>query len=360
MNKLNIFLLDDNTKINTKSETKKINDIKVQDNVLSVSPNEIKERKIKTILKNKNVNNFKTISLENDLTLNAHMDNHLFVSTEDDYNSYKVAILCCGKYQKIAYAQCPAHLFKSLHPEAERVYIIYICEKEESAKFIAEYFIRTAEITEEQYKEAKENINVDGYADHSFINQCGINENYPSYNKTTLPIYIHLTSHYGLEKQYSVLININNYEKYKNQIEDLLENVLNNVPYKEIADYGFSYEISFSFINYELVYDVVKAVQDFAKENIHPLTEVKEAICLKHGDTSVTYEKLPLSNICPGMMLPVVIDDRVFPTKITGIKDYEADSEDIFDKFLQDGKGLEIEDLHNYVVNHILVPDNKK
>lgn len=354
MNKLNMFLLDDCTKVNANSSKISISGLKIKDNVLSISPSGIENKTIKTTVINDSITHIKKIELISKDCLYPSVDNKLFVSTEDNYDTYKVVVLCSGKYQKIVYGKCPTLLFSSLHPEADRIYIIYASDNEELAKFTAEYFINNANITKEQYEEAKKIVKVDGYSDHSFLQQYDIDENYPDYDKTNLPMYICLTTNYKSEKEHSVLIVMNNYEKFAKETEDLIEEVLNVVPYKEIDYYKNSCEITFSSSNYEFIYNVAKAVKNFSIKNIHPKTTLYERLYVENEDSAKTYKKLPVSNICIGMALPVLIENEIISFEVKSNNDYNDISASTFQK----GKGLEIEDTHLYLINDIVVPDN--
>lgn len=358
MSKLNIFSNNDNTEISTMTDSKKIKHIDIKDTVISASYIGLEEKAVKTTVEKDNMENAKELVLFNNLSLITETDNKLFVSTEDDYESYKVVVLCCGKYQKITYAQCPAHLFKSMYPEIDKVYILDVSQKEELAKFAADYFINKANLTEEHYAEAKKVIGKEGYVDFSFLQDNEIDENYPDYDKDRLPMYIHFTTNCQLEKEYSILIKINNYKKYENEINNLLETLIDSVPYKKINYYGDSCEINLFSDNYEFILEIAKTIQYFGIKTIYPIVPLKESIIFKYGDTTKEYKKLPVSNIRIGMALPVAIKDEIMPVNIEAVNKYRPKSDDIFDTILK-GKGLEIKDNHTYIVNNIVVPDNK-
>lgn len=358
MSKLNIFSNNDNTEITTMTDSKKIKHIDIKDTIMSASYIGLEEKTVKTTVEKDNMEDAKELVLFNNLSLIAESDNKLFVSTEDDYESYKVVVLCCGKYQKIAYAQCPAHLFKSMYPEIDKAYIVYITPKEELAKFAADYFINKANLTEEHYAEAKKVIGKDGYVDFSFLQDNGINENYPDYDKDRLPMYIHFTTNCQLAKDYSVLIKINNYRKYENEINNLLDTLLDSVPYKKIDYHGDSCEIKLFSDNYEFILEIAKTVQYFGTKTIYPIVPLKESMIIKYGDTSKEYKKLPVSNICIGMTLPVIIKDEIMPVNIESANKYRPKTDDIFDTILK-GKGLEIKDNHTYIINNVVVPDSR-
>ena len=358
MNNLNMFLLDDVTKINTNSNKINISELKIKDKVLSASPNGIEEKTIKTTIVSERLNDVKRIELASKDCIYPSLNNKLFVSTEDDYDLYKVVVLCAGKFQKIAYRKCPTYLFTSFYPEADRIYILYVTPNEELAKYTAEYFINNANIKEEQYEEARKILNKDDYSDHSFLQQYGIDENYANFDKAHLPMYIRLTTNYDSKNKYSLLLIVDD-KNIEKEINELYNNILNVVPYKEINYYNWTCEIEISSSDYEFIYNIAKAVEDFAIKNIHPKISIEERLYVQSKDFTKTYTKLPVSNICKGMTLPVVIENEIIPTTIASVNDYKINGDDIFETAFQKGKGLEIEDTHIYLTNDIVVPDKK-
>ena len=347
-----MFFVNETTNIKTSINEENLDNIRPEMKVISISSATVEEKTVKNTVVNSIAEDLKKIKLADNTELISSVDNKIFVSEEDYLDTFKVLILCAGRFQKVVYGQYNVGMIMNNYPEAERSYLVGVYDTEEEAKFVADFLIRDANISSWSYDEAKKILNRDGYSTFSFLQKYEIDTDYVS-SLEEPPVYLHLKTIYKPERKYISYITLNNLDKFSAEIEKLFEEILDDVPYKSNYYSNNSCQINIELNNYEYLLSVLKSVEDFVRKNIYPNVKIGESLTVEASPSTRTYRKLPVSNICKGMALPKLVDGEIIPEKVKAVEKYT--NRELCGK----EKGIEVADTHKFVINNIVVPDNQ-